>query len=104
MYSSTNTALGTLPLEVLMKINFYLDLPEYVSLQASSMRLRVSLKADDVCRYYVKVYTRILDQLQMIRLIRLALHELYIGSGSRTEWLHRLQYGDSTSLPYQNEV
>lgn len=62
MYSSTNTTLATLPLEVLMKINFYLDLQDYVNLQASSVRLRVSLKADDVCRDYVKVCAKVVDQ------------------------------------------
>ena len=62
MYSSTNTPLATLPLEVLMKINFYLDLQDYVNLQASSIRLRVSLKADDVCRDYVKVSSKVVRQ------------------------------------------
>ena len=63
MDSSTETPLAMLPLEVLMKINFYLDLQDYVNLQASSRSLRASLKADDVCRNYVKVSTRMIDQL-----------------------------------------
>ena len=51
-----------LPLEVLMKINFHPDLQDYVNLQASSRSLRVSLKADDVCRDYVKVSPEMVDQ------------------------------------------
>ena len=62
MDSSTNSPWARLPLEVLMKINFYLDLNDYVNLQASSVRLRVSLKADDVCRDYVKVSAKMVDQ------------------------------------------
>ena len=62
MDSSTNTLWATLPLEVLMKINFYLDLQDYVNLQASSRTLRVSLKADAVCRDYVKVSAKMVDQ------------------------------------------
>lgn len=65
MDSSTEKPLTMLPLEVLMKINFYLDLQDYVNMQASSRRLCVSLKSDDVCRDYVKVSARMLDHLQI---------------------------------------
>ena len=62
MDSSTSTLWAMLPLEVLMKINFYLDLKDYVNLQASCRSLRVSLKADIVCRDYVKVFAKMVDQ------------------------------------------
>ena len=61
MDSSTETPLAILPLEVLMKINFHLDLQDYVNLQASSRRLRVSLRADVVCHDYAKVCPGVLD-------------------------------------------
>ncbi len=53
--------LAWLPLELLMKINFYLGLQDYVNLQASCKRLRASLKADGTCRDYVKVFAEPVD-------------------------------------------
>ena len=104
MGSSINASLATLPPELLMMTTLYLDLEEYVNLRASCTRLCMSLKSDDVCGAYVKVLLRIIDRMQMLGLISVELHELYIRSRSRTEIADRLQHRHTTCLPYQKEV
>ena len=56
MDSSINAPLATLPPELLMMTTLYLDLEEYVNLRATCTRLCMSLKSDDVCGAYVKVF------------------------------------------------
>ena len=76
MDSSINTPLATLPLELLRKVTSYLDLQDYVNLRASCTMLCMSLKSDEVCRAYVKVFAKLVNRLQILGLISIGLHEL----------------------------
>ena len=85
MHFLINTPLATLPRGLLRKITSYLDLQEYVNLRATCTRLCRCLKSDKFCRAYVEVFAKIVDLLQILGLIGVGLHELYIRSRSRTE-------------------